>query len=869
MRERLLTMWARVRATLFSRAMRDAELEEEFAFHLEKLVERNRARGMSEAEARRVARLTFGGTERFREDVWDVERSRWLEDFWQDAKHAVRLLRRTPAFSFAAILTLALGIGANTAIFSVVDAVLLRPLPYAEPGELVSFHAQYDNYRAWTEASRVLESAGTYTYSLGNVTAGREPVRVWTLAATSSLLPTLGVAPLLGRNFSATDDVHPSPPRVMLRHGFWQTQFGGRRDIVGRTIDVNGVPHEVIGVLPRDFEFPPPIRLENGTVPLVPDLWTGAGWVPDFAQRGALAIIGRLQDGFTPLQLSSELESIANANRAGPERVRVPVSAVAEAVVAPLRPAMVAFTAAIALVLLVACANLGSMLLARFTTRGREIAIRRSLGAPRGRILRQVLAEGVVLGLAGSLAGLLVAWLLLQLLLVYAPVELPRVHQATLNARVLLVALTLGALSATLITLLPAWSANRRDPRSALGTRGSGADTRTVRAQSALVAAEVALAVVLLVAGGLLLRSFVALTRVDPGFAAGTLVTADVLIPSDRYADRNATLHFFDALEQRLGAQPGVTSVSAIDRLPYGPSSSQTGFTIVGRSVADEKQHPRGWNTAARPGYFRTMRIPLVYGREFTSADREDAAPVVVLSRALADRYWPGRSPVGERVVVWGVEREIVGVAADVRHFGPTQPVDPIIYLPQAQDVTTRRMMTIVVQTSSDRDRMLSVVRDEIRALDAQLPVSNLRSFESLQTERTANQRFQALLVGSFAALGLLLAAVGIYGVMSYIVAQRTREIGVRVALGASRSTVVRHFLSRALRIVVIGAVIGLACAVPLTRFLQSMLFGVPLLDRITYAGVIVLTGALALIAAWLPAFRAARVQPVVALRAE
>lgn len=865
MRAWFAVLWERVRATMTPRR-HDAEVEEEFQFHLDMLVRRNVARGLTPEAARREALLTFGGMDRFQEEARDVHRSRWLEDFWQDARHAVRLLRRTPAFSLAALLTLALGIGANTAIFSVVDAVLLRPLPYAAPEELVSFRARYDDYRVWAESTRAIAAAGTYTYSVANVTSGSEPARVWTLAVTSSLLPTLGVRPMLGRHFDPLEDVHPSPPRVMLRHGFWQTQFGGDRSIIGRMIEVNGHPHEVIGVLPPELEFPPPARYENGAFPVHADVWMGAGSVPDMSERGGLEVIARLASGHTIATATAELETFANDHRAGQERLRIPVTSVKEAVLAPLRPAVLAFTAGIVLVLLVACANLGSMLLARFTSRAREIAVRISLGARRGRILRQVLAEGVVLAAAGCLAGLVFAWLLLRALILFAPAELPRIQQATLNPRVLLATLGLGAITAALITLFPAWSAIRRDPRSALGAgRGAIADRGTLRAQSALVATEVAFAVILLVAGGLLLRSFAALARVSPGFAAEKLVTADLLIPGDRYPDRTAVLHFFDELEQRLGARAGVNAVSGIDRLPYGPSSSGIGFRIVGRS-SDGDANPRGLNTAARPGYFRTMGIPIVYGREFELADREGAAPVVVIGKALADRYWPGTNPVGERVVVWGIEREIVGVAGDVRHLGPTEPVDPLLYLPQAQDITTRRMMTVVVQTSTDPDAILSHLRAEVRALDAQLPISNLRSFDALRSERTANQRFDALLIGSFAALALILAAIGIYGMMSYAVAQRTREIGLRLALGASRSTVILHFLNTALRMVAIGLVIGLAFALPLTRLLQSMLFGVVASDGITYAGVFLVVTGVALLAASLPAVRAAGIQPVTAL---
>ena len=411
--------------------------------------------------------------------------------------------------------------------------------------------------------------------------------------------------------------------------------------------------------------------------------------------------------------------------------------------------------------------------------------------------------------------------------------------------------------------------AMRRDPREAIGsTRGATSDRATGRAHGLLLASEIAFAVVLLIGGGLLLRSFAALADVDPGFHQAGLVTADVLVPPDRYPTRAHVLDFFTRVEDRLGRLPGVRSVSAIDRLPYGPSISRLGFRIQGRDIADAET-PLAYNASARPGYFRTMGIPLVAGREFTAADHADAPRSVVVGRSIAERWWPDRSPLGERIQVFGVDWEIVGVVGDIHHLGPSTPADAMLYLPQAQDVATRRMMTIVVRTDGSPEALLAQVRGEIRALDAQLPVEHLRTFGALESERTAGQRFNALLIGTFAMIAVVLAAVGIYGVLSFVVAQRTREIGVRMALGASRGAVMAMFVRLAMRAVIVGGLVGLGIALPLSGFARGMLFGIEPTDRFTYAAVPVLVGLIALAAAWVPAMRAARVSPSTAMVAD
>lgn len=850
----------------------DEDFAQEVQAHIALETDRLISDGVSPEEARAAAIRTFGNITRTQEQFYESRRVMWLDDAQRDVSYALRTLVKNRRFTLVAVVTLALAIGANTAIVSVLDAVLLRPLPYAKPSELVAFSpGGYDTFREWTAGLRWLQSSGAYTYSLANVTGGVEPVRVRTLAVTSSLLSTLGVEPVLGRGFTAEDDLPHATPRLLLRHGFWGSRFGGDPGLLGRTVELNGRPHEVIGILPPSLEFPPPARSNDGSMPSTPDVWTGVGWLPDLHERSGFYAIGRLALGSSVALVAAELSVAANAATApGRGQSPVVVHRVDEIVVAPLRPAVLAFTAAVALVLLVACANLGSLLLVRLATRQRELAVRVSLGASPGRIVRQMLTESAVLAFAGALAGIGVAWLGLRMLLTLAPPELARVQNATLNPRVLAVALMLAVVTTLLIGLLPAMRVLVRGTPQALGSmRAATMDRTTGRAHAILVASEVAFAVVLLIGGGLLLRSFAALASVSPGFQMEGLVTADILLPSDRYQSRGSVLRFFDRLEEQLAAHPGVRSVSAIDRLPYGPSFSQLGFHVVGRAAVTGPDAPRGFNAAVRPGYFQTMGIPVLQGREFTAEDRIDARPVVVIGRALAERYWPSASPLRERIMVFGVEREIVGVAGDIRHFGPTTPVDPMIYLPQAQDVTTRRMMTVVARTAGPPDALLTAIRAAIHTLDAQLPISNLRSFGTLRAERTASQRFNALLVGSFAVLAMLLAIVGIYGVMSFVVAQRTHEIGIRMALGARRSEVMWLVLRQSLILTVVGLFLGAAAAAAVTRFLKAMLFGLTPLDPTTFIAVSLMFGLIAALAAYLPARRATKVDALIALRYE
>ena len=870
----------------------EQDLDEEIRLHLDMRAEQLERQGLPPESAREEAVRRFGPLDEARQTLRDAAMRRedrmrtreWMEALRQDLRFGIRQLLRSPGFALAAILTIALGVGANTAVFSVVDAVLLRPLPYERPEELASVGltspaegsalaaVTYPIYQSWVEESRSFADLASYTHTVHNVAGGAEPARVWAVAATSSLLHALGVQPPVGRNFSPEADRPGGPRQVLLSHAFWQSSFGGDPMIVGRTVGLDGTRYEVVGVLPRGFEFPPHMRAGDSAPPRA-EVWVPVGGLGDLTERGGFHVVGRLNPNSSVEQAGAEMSALGAefGGSGGGDDVRIGVRSLHEQVVSPIRPALLAFLGAVGLLLLIACMNVGSLLLARLTTRDREIALRTSLGAGRGRIARQLLTESLVLALLGGALGVLLAWAGLQLLIASAPAEIPRLNEVALSGRALAFTLAISIGAGLFFGLLPAMRAARVDLRSALsgGGRGGTAERSTRRIHSGLVITEVLLAVSLLTGAGLLIRSFGELSRVDLGLKTENLLTFELLLPPDRYPERGDVLRFYGELESRLAALPGVESVGTIDRLPLGDYSSTIPFEIVGRADVPRDETPMALNTAVRPGYFRTLGIPVLRGRAIGEQDRAEAPPAVVVSRSLAERFWPEGDPVGKRIQAFGQEREIVGVVGDVRHHAPGIPPEPMIYFPQAQDIATRRLMTIAVRASSNPDNVIGAARGEVRRMDPRLPISKLQTFGELRSERTASERFSALLVGTFAAVALVLAALGIYGVMSFAVAARTREIGVRMALGASQRIVLRGIMRGALVTVGIGAALGLLVAIPLMQLIRGLLFGVEPEDPFTFAAVAALLVCVGLLAAWIPARKAAHVDPVRALRCE
>jgi predicted permease len=636
---------------------------------------------------------------------------------------------------------------------------------------------------------------------------------------------------------------------------------------------LNGQPYEVTGVLPEDFDFPPTLRTADGWSATAPALFVSLRAIaPEIANYG-FRVVGRLADGATAAHAAAELKALGASAAVLPGESAerdVRVVGLHEAVVGPLRPALVAFMGAVALVLLIACVNLGALMLARLSARERELGVRLALGAGRRRIARQLVTEAMVVALLGGAAGVAVAAIGLQSLVGAAPQDLPGLTGAALNARVLAFAFAVTAAVGVLVGIGPALRASGfAEGRMAGGVRGGVSERGTRRVHGVLVVAEVALAAALLVGAGLLIRTFGVLAGVDPGFRDDHLLTIEASVPSDRYAQRSEVLAWYGAIERRVGALPGVVSVSAVDRLPFGRSSSWIPLRTNSGPTADAATAPTALNLTARAGYFEAMGIPLIQGRLFDDRDIEEAQPAVVISRSLAEQLWPEGGALNQNVLAFGTDLEVVGVVGDVRHFGPAVEPEPMLYFTQATDPVMRRSMTIVVRTRALPETVAPLVRAQIRAADPLVPIAQARSFSALRADKVANERFNALLVAAFGALALLLVAVGIYGVMAFAIAHRTREIGVRMALGASGAAVLATVLGGAARLVAAGLALGLLAALPLSRLLRGLLFGIEPLDPVSFATAAAVMMLVGMLAALFAARRAAGVEPLAALRQE
>jgi putative ABC transport system permease protein len=876
--------WLKQLRALLHRGDVERELDAEIGFHLEMETSRlMREEGLAEAESRRRAVAAFGGERRWKEAVREARWVSVVDALLADVRYGLRSLRRNPGYAAAATLTLGLGIGATTAVFSVIESVLLRPLPYASPGELIvagtadrgeaasampfALHAEY---LAWSRSKETLESAGAYTMAGYRLTGGVEPMLADALVMDAGLLGTLGVSPWLGRGFSREHEVEGGPRVALLSHAHWRTNFGGDRGVVGRTVELNGEAFEVLGVLPEGFSFPPPMRRAEGWWTFEPAVYVPFGAIAEEIAYYPIFVVGRLAAGATGAQALGELSALAAAEAwraAGAPERDVHIVGLQEAVVGPLRPALAAFLGAVALVLLIACVNLGALMLARLSARERELEVRTALGASRRRITRQLVTESGVVVVLGGAAGVVVATIGLLALVAAAPAGLPGVAEAGLNGRVMLFALVATAAAGVLVAILPALRAGAAGTgRAARGERGGVSARGTRRAHTVLVTGQVALAAALLIAAGLLIRSFGVLASVDPGFRGESLLTVDVASP---HAERSDVLGYHAEVERRLATVPGVVAVSGVDRLPFGASSSRVPVHPGASAVPSGGASPVALNLTARPGYFEAMGIPLVEGRGFEAGERLDGPPSVVVSRSLAERLWPDGDAVGSRVTAFGTTLDVVGVAGDVRHFGPAVAPEPMIYFSHATDPVIRRSITVVVRTRSASATLAARVRSEVRAVDPSVAVSEVRSFSELRAGKVEGERFNALVVAVFGGLGLLLVAVGIYGVMAFAVQHRTREIGLRVALGATGGRVLAQFLGEAGRLVGVGLVVGLLAAMPIASLLQGMLYGIEPLDPAAFMGAAAAIALVGLLAAWLPARRAAGLDPLTALREE
>jgi putative ABC transport system permease protein len=791
------------------------------------------------------------------------------------------MLLKKPGFALIAVFTLSLGIGANTAIFSVVNSVVLRPLPYTNAERLMTI---WEDHRArngpvneWTsppgfEDWRNQAKSFDHVVALQNwqptLTGQGEPEQLFGAQISHDTFAMLGVTPALGRSFRPEEDQRGVESVVIISHKLWRRRFGADPSLVGKRISLNGESREVIGVMPAGFKFPI-IAGADIWRPIQPALSPGC-------QRGCITVrvMARLKPDATETQARAELNSIAARIEQQFPDTNLKVSATLvplhEFLVGPVKTQMLALLVAVGFVLLIACANVANLLLARSATREKEIAIRASLGAGRWRIARQLLSESLLLAVIGGAVGLLLAYGLVVLLVGFSPQGTPRLDEIGMDRRVFGYMMGVTVLTGLLFGAAPVLQLFKADLNQSLRDSGKGLQVaRSGRAFGALVIAETALALTLLVGAGLLIRSFIRLQRVDPGFSPRNVLTAVVTLPQAVYPERAQIAPFYSQLLERVKALPGVRSAAAVSSLPLAGNDNDAGFLIEGRPEPKPDQRPVAWISSVSHDYFRTMGMRLVAGREFNERDNESSPKVVIISEATARRHFPNEDPIGKRIGNGRPDgwREIVGVTADVKHFGLNQDARVSMFFPHRQQPSRR--MFIVARAAADPLSLSSALRGAVAAMDKNLAVSNISAMEEITAQSIGQERFTLLLLGTFSALALLLAVAGIYGVMSYAVAQRTHEIGVRMAVGAQTRDVLKMVVSQGMVLVSAGVGIGLASSLALTRFIRGLLFGVSATDPMTFAGVAALLALVALVACYVPARRASKVDPLVALRCD
>jgi predicted permease len=801
----------------------------------------------------------------------------------RDVRHAVRQLFKSPAFSLTAIAILGLGIGANAAIFSVVNGVVLRPLPYPDSSRLVrvwhtppreqfsgmtTFSVSPANYLDWKAQSTAFEHLAIYGFRTANLSGQGEPDALQAAGVSSEFFEVLRASPLLGRTLAPGDEDPARSHVVVLSEAIWKSRFGADRGIVGRSIQLNSEPYTVVGVMPQQMKLPS-----------WSDVWVPLVWTPEQrAVRGNhnYLVVGRLRDGVDVRQAQAEMSTISQrleqqypADDKGWGALVIPLH---EDLVSDVRWGLLVLLGAVACVLLIACANLANLLLARVLGRARELAVRAAVGASRGRIIQQLLVESTVLALAGGGVGLLAANWTVDLIVQSFGKSLPRAGEIALDGRVLAFTCAVAVLTGMIAGVVPAWRSTRRDANEALkqGLGRGGAQAGERRVRNGLVTAEVAVALMLLVAAGLLIRTLSQLRAVDPGIDPRNVVTMAVILPESKYAKAEQYTHFFDETLRRVRALPGVAAVSGIDTLPLGGGGSTQPVAIAGEPVRPMSEQPEVAVRDVLPGYASTLGMRVVDGRDFTDADRDGRPLAVVVSAATARRFWPSQRAIGKRLTLGLISndvREVVGVVSDVRLNGLNVSDAQTIYIPATQVPTPA--ISFAVRSALPPQQIAQSIVGAIHAVDPEQPVVDIATMDEVIGESIAQQRFAMRLLTAFAALALLLAAIGIYGVLSYTVRQRVQEIGIRMALGAASRDVVRMILLEGLKPTLAGLILGILGAAALGRVLTSLIFGVTAHDATTFAVVSGVVLAVGLVACLVPAYRATRVDPLQALRAE
>jgi len=878
--ETLRTLWNRLRATL----IRDADerrLADEIELHLSLEAEELMRQGLAPDAARREAQRRLGGRVTVEEGWRDARRLPWLDMFRQDSHYALRQLWRDPRFSLLAIATLAIGIGMTTAIFGLLWGVVLSPLPYPRPEQLVRVYQASDqfpafplspySYLAYAKNARAFDGLAVYTGEDLQLAEGDQPERLAAQVVSASYFRVLGVQPLVGRVFTGVDEREHADV-VVISEALWRRRFGADRRIAGRRVRLSGRTFTVLGVLPAGFEH------VGGAYRTTPQGETVDAWWPiplekayDRRSWHYLNTVGRLRPGATPAQAVEELDRIERSLRLdamGGTSWRARVLPLSEDVIGTSRDGVVLLVVAVALLMVIACANVSSLLLARATARSRERAVRFALGASRGRLARQALTEAAVLLVPAAVAGTAVAWAGTQALHALLPPDFPRLHNVRVDGTVLLFCVGLSALAVMVFGLLPTWRGADAPATGGLHDGGprTSAGLGTTRVRQVLVVAEIALASALLVASGLLVQSFVKLQRAAPGFTAARAVTALVSLPEARYEKAEDVARFHDTLIREVSALPGVVAAGAGTDIPWTGYDENTGFTIVGE--AGQGPEPTARFHAATPGYFHAVGMPLHEGRVFQARDTTDQPKVVVVNRAFARKYLAGVRAVGRVVDIWDNKWTIIGVVGDVKDQPADAEAVPAFWWPVAQN--PMRSVTLVVRTATD-DSLAIVpdVRRVVARLDPQLPLAEVRTLDTVAANANAQRRFLLAMTVLFAAVALSLAALGAYGVLSWTVRQRTRELGIRMALGADRRAVLRLVLGQGLRLALVGLATGLLLSLASGQVLARLLYGMSPRDLSTFAAAAALMLAMSALATLGPAFAATRTSPVEALRAD
>jgi len=852
------------------------DLDRDIRDHIERETEDNIARGMTPEEARYAAFRKFGNVTRMKEETREVWSLVWLEQLLQDIRLGFRMLRKSPGFTAVAILTLALGIGANTAIFSVINGVLLSPLPYKNPKQLVAMkeNDSLPNVMDIQRQVRAFSQGGGINVEPMDYTGGSEPVQVRVGLINAGFLETLSVQPMLGRIISPGEDVQGGPRLAMVSNYFWQNYLGSDPHAVGNTIHLGGKSYTVIGVMPASFA--PPAEHADVFV----SLWVGSPGAA--ADRGVhfMHTYWRLKAGVTLAQAQTDMAAIdrrlAEQYPAEEKERKRQLVSLHEWLVGDVRSALLVLFGAVGLVLLIACANFASLLMVRAFTGRQELVIRAALGAGRGRLIRKALTESVLLSVLGGAAGLLFAQWGTSMLLALKPEKLARLSGIHMDTRVLLFVLVVSVLTGIVFGMGPVWIAARADVAEALKESGRSTTASTMghSIRGILVTSELAVALVLLVGAGLLIKGFSRLRSMNPGFNSANVMTMYLQLPTTRYGEIPKQTQFRRELLTRLNFLPGVQAAMVTD-IPLGGNYVGHRFVIDGRPPVAVGGEPEVQTLSVMGNYFHVMQIPLRAGREFTPLDREGQPLVAIVNEEMVREFFPHEDPIGVRIR-WagdtGLPRwmTVIGVVGDVKHSGLNQPTDPAVYTPFSQsDEAWRRFMTLAIRARDASPGLVEEVKRQIWSLDGQIPVGDVHAMDELIAVSLAQQRFNMLLLGLFAALALILAAVGIYGAMAYAANQRTHEIGIRTALGAQRRDVLRLVMRDGARIALFGIASGIAGALALTHLMASLLFEVKPTDPATFAGVAILLAFVVLAACYIPARRAMRVDPMVALRYE